>query len=293
MALFDYLKSTLLSKVVMAVTGVLLVLFVIGHCIGNMQVFIGQETFNRYAHFLQGLGELLWVIRIALLLALIFHIITSIRVKWLNFQAKGQKYEVRNYVKASLTGRTMMWTGILVALFLTFHLLHFTVGVIDPGNFSKTNLEYYTHEAYVAENALMDKDGKEIGMKCEGISSECKQKILKGTACGGECKNMVCFKGEIYKIDEDKVLFARPDAYSMVIKSFRQPLYSIIYIVLVIFVGFHLSHAIESAFQTLGLNHPKYNSCLRRLGPVLSTIIVLCYISIPITILLGLVGGAV
>ena len=158
MVLFDYLKSTLLSKVVMAVTGVILILFVIGHCIGNMQVFIGQETFNRYAHFLQGLGELLWVIRIVLLLSLILHIITSIRVKLLNYQAKGQKYEVKRYVKANLSGRTMMWTGILVFVFLIYHLLHFTVGVIDSKNFSKNNPEFYKGELVIAENESKDLD---------------------------------------------------------------------------------------------------------------------------------------
>jgi len=275
----------------MAVTGVILVLFLIGHCVGNMQVFIGQETFNRYAHFLQGLGELLWVIRIVLLVCLVLHIITSIRLKWLNYQAKGQKYEVKNFVKAKLTGRTMIWTGILVVAFLVYHLLHFTVGVIDSDNFSKNKMEYYKGEVVIAENKVLDNDGNVVGEKCKMTAEECKK------ACSSDkskcCENVVCSEGKCYTKDDDVVFFSRPDAYSMVLKSFRQPVYAISYIILVIFVGFHLSHAIQSAFQTLGLNHPKYNCFFRALGPWLSTILVICYISIPITIWFGLVGGGV
>ncbi|MFH1049581.1 MAG: succinate dehydrogenase cytochrome b subunit [bacterium] len=274
MVLFDYLKSTLLSKVVMAVTGVILVLFLIGHCVGNMQIFIGQETFNRYAHFLQGLGELLWIIRIVLFLCLVLHIITSIRLKWLNFKAKGQKYEVKSFMKAKLTGRTMIWTGVLVAAFLTYHLLHFTVGMIDSENFSKSNMEYYKGEVVIAEDEVVDEEGNIIGE-------------VKGSP------DVVNVEDKQMTIDDDVVLFFRPDAYSMVVKSFRQPFYAISYIILVIFVGFHLSHAIQSAFQTLGLNHPKYNCFFRAIGPWLSTILVICYILIPITIWSGLVGGGV
>jgi succinate dehydrogenase / fumarate reductase cytochrome b subunit len=258
----------------MAVTGVILVLFLIGHCVGNMQVYIGQEVFNRYAHFLQGLGELLWIIRIVLFVCLVLHIITSIRLKWLNFQAKGQKYEVKNYVKAKLTGRTMIWTGVLVVAFLVYHLLHFTIGVIDADNFSKRNMEYYKGEVVIAEDKVLNGESNEIG-KLERQAETIK------------------VEGKELSKENDVVLFFRPDAYSMVVKSFRQPLYAISYIILVIFVGFHLSHAIQSAFQTLGLNHPKYNCFFRAVGPWLSTILVICYISIPITIWFGLVGGGV
>ncbi len=272
MALFDYLKSTILSKVVMAVTGIILVLFLIGHSIGNLQVYIGRETFNAYAHFLQGLGELLWLIRIVLFLALIFHIITSIRLKFLNLSAKPDKYAVKKYLKANFSGRTMIWSGIVIFLFLVLHLGHFTTGTFDYENFSKNpkNLEYYSKDVVVVEKADLE---------------EAQQENLN------EGKSILELEGVKYSKEDDLVLFARPDAYSMVIKGFRQPFFAISYIILVIIIGFHLSHAIQSSPQTLGINHPKYNNFLRKLGPWLSTILVLCYISIPITIFLGLVGG--
>ncbi len=126
----SYLKSSILSKWVMAISGVFLVLFIIVHALGNMQIFLGRDTFNTYAHFLQSLGELLWVIRGFLILMLVLHIITSIRLKFLNLSAKPVKYQVKKYLKAKLTSRTMIWTGILIFAFLVYHLMHFTMGQI-------------------------------------------------------------------------------------------------------------------------------------------------------------------
>lgn len=233
MALMSFLKSTILSKVVMAATGVILVLFIIGHTLGNMQMYIGQEAFNAYAHFLQSLGELLWIFRIVMFISLILHVITSIRLKLLNLSAKPTKYKVKNYLKAKLTSRTMIWTGIMVFAFLVYHLLHFTGGIIDASNYGHP-------EAY---------------------------------GPGG--------------------IFERHDVYFMVIHSFQQLAISIPYIVGVVLLGFHLNHAIQSAFQTLGVNHPKYTPCIGRWSVGLSVIIVLLLISLPISILLGFGGGTV
>ena len=232
MALTGFLKSTILSKVVMAVTGIILVLFLLGHTLGNMQIYLGKETFNTYAHFLQSLGELLWLIRIVLFISLVLHIITSIRLKLLNLSSKPTKYQVKNYVVAKLTSRTMIWTGLMVLAFLLYHLLHFTIGEIDAVN--------YDHMESYGPNGI----------------------------------------------------FERHDIYSMVFASFSQYAISIPYIVGVILLGFHLNHAIQSAFQTLGVNHPKYTPCIRNWSVGLSVIVVLLLISIPVSIILGYGGGA-
>ena len=132
MALMNFLKSTVLSKVVMAVTGIVLVLFIIGHTLGNMQVYLGAEAYNKYAAFLQSLGEILWIIRGVLLLCIVLHIITSVRLKLLNLSAKPTRYQVKNYVKAKISTRTMIWTGTMVAAFLFYHLLHSSAGLTNP-----------------------------------------------------------------------------------------------------------------------------------------------------------------
>jgi succinate dehydrogenase / fumarate reductase, cytochrome b subunit len=260
MALFGYLKSTILSKWVMAVTGVILVLFIIGHTLGNMQVFMGPEPYNKYAAFLQGLGELLWLVRIALLLCLVLHIITSIRLKLLNYSAKPQAYQYKSYLKAKLTSRTMIWTGLMVFAFLTFHILHFTAGVTDPEN-------YNYEESYINTNV-------KLGVSNPAFPAD------------------VTVNEKGYKIaDEAGIINQRHDVYKMVVKGFQQPLMAIIYIFGVILLGFHLSHAMQSALQTMGFNHPKYFSKVVTCCNLISIVITLCMISIPLTILAGLVGG--
>ncbi|MCL5991352.1 MAG: succinate dehydrogenase cytochrome b subunit [Bacteroidetes bacterium] len=281
MILINYLKSTILSKFVMAVTGVILVLFVIGHCVGNLQVFLGKDAFNSYAYFLQErLGELLLIIRLGLIVAVVFHIITSVRLKFLNLGAKPTKYQVKNYVKARLTSRTMIWTGIMIFAFLTYHILHFTMGVVHPEDYNKT--DYYVTNAVSVEkvdnSTLKDTEG----------SDEC---CAKGTATTAK-ESLIKYKGSMYKVEGDEpILSERHDAYAMVISGFQKPLVSILYIIGVIILGFHLNHAIQSAFQTLGYNNPKYFPKIIVGSTIISILLVICYISIPISILLGLVGG--
>ena len=130
--LVRFLQSTILSKVVMAVTGLLLVLFLVGHMVGNMQMYLGPEKMNTYAHTLQSLGGLLWAIRCVLLLFLVLHVWTSIRLKLLNNAARPVPYAFKATVRATLASRTMIWSGIMIFLFLTYHLLHFTVRATNP-----------------------------------------------------------------------------------------------------------------------------------------------------------------
>ncbi|MFW6276742.1 MAG: succinate dehydrogenase cytochrome b subunit, partial [Bacteroidota bacterium] len=133
MGLTNFLKSSLLSKFVMAVTGIILVAYIIGHTLGNLQFYLGPDVINAYASFLRGTGELLWVVRFVLFAAVILHIITSIRLSMLN-QSSGGKYNVRQYVKTRIYSRTMLVTGITIAAFVVYHILHFTTGDIDPSN---------------------------------------------------------------------------------------------------------------------------------------------------------------
>ncbi|OGU12556.1 MAG: hypothetical protein A2X63_02685 [Ignavibacteria bacterium GWA2_35_8] len=267
----------------MAITGVILVLFVIGHCVGNLQVFLGKDAFNSYAYFLQErLGELLWLIRIGLIAAAVFHIITSVWLKFLNWGAKPTKYQVKNYVKARLTSRTMIWTGIMIFAFLTYHILHFTMGVVHPEDYNKTDY-------YVTNAVSVDKVNNGTLNDTEG-SDEC---CAEGTATNAK-ESIINYNGSMYKVEGDEpILSERHDAYAMVISGFQKPLVSILYIIGVILLGFHLNHAIQSSFQTLGYNNPKYFPKIVAGSTILSILIVLCYIAIPISILLGLVGGRV
>ena len=126
----------------MALTGLVLVGFVIGHLVGNLQIFSAADKINGYSEFLHGTGPTLWVVRIFLLLCTIVHIWASISLTRDNQKARGgSRYAVKHTIRATLASRTMRYTGFVVLAFLIFHLLHFTIGGVDA-NF-KANLAPY------------------------------------------------------------------------------------------------------------------------------------------------------
>ena len=131
--------STIGKKVVMAVAGLLLVMFLIGHMLGNLQMFVGAEAMNRYAALLKSTGELLWVARAGLLLAAVLHIISAVQLTMINRAARPTDYAKREPAVSTIASRTMRLGGVLLAAFIVFHLGHFTVGTFHPA-FSHTGV---------------------------------------------------------------------------------------------------------------------------------------------------------
>ncbi len=125
-------RSTIGKKVIMAVTGIILVAFVVLHMLGNLQVFVGPEKMNRYAAFLQGLGELLWLARIILLIALILHVMMAWQLMQRSRMARPLGYQQREPQVSTVASRTMRWGGVLILVFVIFHILHFTTGTLFP-----------------------------------------------------------------------------------------------------------------------------------------------------------------
>jgi succinate dehydrogenase / fumarate reductase cytochrome b subunit len=125
-------KASVGKKVLMAVTGVMAFGFVVGHMVGNLQVFIGQDQINDYAVKLQSLGALLWVIRAVLLTVFVIHIWMGIKLKLENWAARPVGYQNARSVQTSLASKTMIWTGLTILAFVIYHLLHFTVQAINP-----------------------------------------------------------------------------------------------------------------------------------------------------------------
>lgn len=120
-------NSSLGKKYIMAATGCGLFIFVVGHLVGNLQIFLGWEAINRYGSFLQSTGELLWVVRIGLLILVLLHIVSAVRLTAENRAARGQGYVAYKAVGSSYASRTMMMSGLIIAAFIIYHLLHFTV----------------------------------------------------------------------------------------------------------------------------------------------------------------------
>ena len=131
MRLFNHFQTSLGSNVVVALTGLVLVGFVVFHMLGNLQVFEGAEALNSYAAFLRDMPILLWTVRFGLLSIVALHIGLAIRRALHNRRARPVAYAVREYRKASVASRTMAVTGSVLLLFIIFHLLHLTAGVFD------------------------------------------------------------------------------------------------------------------------------------------------------------------
>ncbi len=138
-ALRRFWASTIGKKVVMAVTGLLLVIFVIGHMLGNLQMFVGAEAMNRYAALLKSTGELLWVARAGLLIAAVLHIISAVQLTMINRAARPDDYAKREPAVSTMASRTMRVGGVVLAAFIVFHIGHFTVGTFHPA-FSHTGV---------------------------------------------------------------------------------------------------------------------------------------------------------
>jgi succinate dehydrogenase / fumarate reductase cytochrome b subunit len=136
--------SSIGRKFLMAVTGLVLVGFVTGHLIGNLQVFAHPDKINGYAHFLQSLGPVLWAVRLFLLACVGLHIWAAVVLALENKAARGPEgYGVNKWLQAVFASRYMKHTGLVVLAFLIYHLAHFTVGAAQVENF-KTALPEYT-----------------------------------------------------------------------------------------------------------------------------------------------------
>ena len=122
-------RSSLGKKFIMAVSGFVLLVFVIGHLAGNLQIFLGREAINRYGHFLQTNPELIWPARLFLLLMVGMHIWAAVKLSVENKAARTVGYAQYRPVGSSYASRTMLMSGLIIFVFVVYHILHFTVQV--------------------------------------------------------------------------------------------------------------------------------------------------------------------
>ena len=130
-----YFRSSIGAKHVMAITGLMLFLFAIVHMIGHLQMFGGQDVYNTYAAFLQNLWEVKWPVRAGLFGLLLVHVATALLLVSRNRAARPERYAVYKPVTSSVSSRSMAWTGMALFAFLAFHILHFTIGSVQPDHF--------------------------------------------------------------------------------------------------------------------------------------------------------------
>jgi succinate dehydrogenase / fumarate reductase, cytochrome b subunit len=219
--LVDFGKSSLGSKVIMALSGAGLWLFIIAHLAGNLTVFLGRETFNHYAEALKGNPPLLWFVRSALIVGFPVHILTAIRTAMLNREARPVQYAYANNSPARLAAKSMLLSGLLVLAFFLYHLAHFTWQITGP----------------------------QPGNGPSGLA----------------------------------------DPYGMLVAGFQQPLIAVFYVLAQVLLAAHLSHGIYSLFQHLGVAGKQLSPALKTAGQVLGYGICALFISIPVSVLLGVV----
>ncbi len=223
-----YLKSSVGAKHVMAITGLMLVGFILMHMIGNLQIFVGQNAVNHYAASLKALGPLLWVARGGLVAIFLVHVFSALRIVSMNRAARPVRYKVVHSERSTFSSRVMAMSGIIVGAFLVFHLVHFTLG-------------------------------------------------------GGPMS-------ENFNLIDS---FGRHDVYNMTVLGFQKPLVAGVYILAILLLSMHLKHGVTSLFQSLGLNHPKYNGLIRMAGPGIASLVLIGNCSMPIAVLAGWIKVAV
>jgi succinate dehydrogenase / fumarate reductase cytochrome b subunit len=126
-----YLLSTVGQKILIAITGASLVLFVAFHLIGNLKIFNGREAINHYAHFLKhDLGLLIWIARAGLLGAFGLHLVLAINLKRRSLAARPVGYFNQRSAQATPQSKTMIWTGLVILAFVLFHLAHYTFAMV-------------------------------------------------------------------------------------------------------------------------------------------------------------------
>jgi succinate dehydrogenase / fumarate reductase cytochrome b subunit len=131
--------SSVQLKIIMAVTGAVLVLYLIVHMIGNLKIFFGEQALNTYAHWLREIGEpalpgegMLWLLRIVLLVSVVAHIVSATILARRARRARPVKYAHRRPVSTSYASRTMRWGGVIIGLFVIYHILDLTTGTLNP-----------------------------------------------------------------------------------------------------------------------------------------------------------------
>ena len=219
------------AKQLMALTGLALTLFVIGHLAGNLKLYAGQDSINAYAEFLKSTGPLLWVARGGLLAVFVLHLSLAIWLKYRSKLARPVPYAYASTVQASYASRTMLLTGLAVGSFVLFHLAHYTLGVA-------------------------------VGAQVTGISETVN--YLDLTDAQG-----------------------RHDVYSMAVYGFQNEVISAAYILAMCVLFFHLLHGVKSAFQSLGLNTPRWERFWNGAAWAVALFVVVGNISIPAMILAG------
>lgn len=206
------------KKVVMGVTGLIGIGFVILHAAGNLLVFSGPQAINSYSHFLKRTGELLWTLRIVLILAVILHVVAAVQLTRQSRAARPIGYTRREPQVSTIASRTMRWGGVLLLVFIVLHILHFTTGTVRPAG-----------------------------------------------------------------------VFTPDDVYANIISGFRIWWVTLLYVVAMVALGFHIVHGAWSSFRSLGVSPPSPQPLVKRISVAIAILVWAAFTVVPLAVFAGLV----
>ncbi|MEU6457484.1 succinate dehydrogenase [Streptomyces sp. NPDC047065] len=192
--------STVGKKTVMAVSGLVMLLYLVAHMIGNLKIFFGPEEINHYAHWLRTVGEpfmhyewTLWLIRVVLVAAVVAHATSAYQLSRRDIKARATKYANKKAGKSFAT-RTMRWGGIILGLFIVWHILDLTTGTVHPGgyehlrpyqNIIDTFSTWYGNVIYIAAVVALGfhvRHGLWSAAQTLGVGSRTRDRALKTIA---------------------------------------------------------------------------------------------------------------
>jgi succinate dehydrogenase / fumarate reductase cytochrome b subunit len=253
-------RSSLGKKYLMALTGLLLIGFVVAHMSGNLLIYLGRDALNTYAQTLKAHPGLLWAARLSLLAIFLVHIFLALKLHFENSAARPSRYVYEDTLHASWASRHMLLTGLVLFAFIVYHLAHFTLGWVKQAEVeSKPGIYVMKHYLDLAE--------------------------VKNPAAKGFLRDPDL---NLTRANQD-YLEIRHDVYTMVVSGFKVWWVSLSYLVAMVFLGLHLWHGGSSFLQSLGLNSLRYSRLVWSVGPFLAILVVVGNCSIPIAVLLGVI----
>jgi succinate dehydrogenase / fumarate reductase cytochrome b subunit len=277
------LKSSLAKKYWMALTGLFLCTFLIGHLLGNLQLLAGGEegklAFNQYAHFMSH-NIFIKALSYLTYISIIFHVIDGFLLVSQNRKARPIKYAYsKPNANSSWTGRNMAVLGTLILVFIMMHMSHFwwkakyastplplhRVEVGMPGDEQKQTLYVTT------SGSFMPTEGVEIKNGTEFYAPDVNLKVGEGY------KDLHSLTVSFFGHDKTSAGFP-PNQYALLAVIF--------YALSMLVLSFHLWHGFASGFQSLGVRHPKYTPLIKSIGAAFAVLVPFAFAIIPIYIYL-------
>jgi succinate dehydrogenase / fumarate reductase, cytochrome b subunit len=215
--------NSVAKKIIMAVSGIILVLFLIAHMIGNLHVYEGAASFNHYSHWLRTFGApalgyrwFLTTLEAVLVVSVVAHMWAAISLWRQAKRARPEGYAVKKSIAQTYASRTMRWGGVIIILFVVYHILDLTFGVANPDGTDST-------------------------------------------------------------------------PYSRLVASFSNPIPTIVYVIALIALGFHLRHGLWSATQTLGQSNRRREKTVNAFAIAFATLLIAGFLLVPFSVLFGLI----